>query len=67
VTIYGCVGGVPSYLELLEPRDSLETNLRRLLDSSLIMDDAAALLRDQLDEPRNYVAVVSAIAAPRSF
>ena len=63
VTIYGCVGGVPSYLELLEPRFNLETNLRRLLDSSLIMDDAAALLRDQLDEPRNYVAVVSAIAA----
>lgn len=63
VTIYGCVGGVPSYLELLEPRFSLETNLRRLLDSSLIMDDAAALLRDQLDEPRNYVAIVSAIAA----
>ncbi len=63
VTIYGCVGGVPSYLELLEPRYSLETNLRRLLDSSLIMDDAAALLRDQLDEPRNYVAIVSAIAA----
>ena len=63
VTIYGCVGGVPSYLELLEPRYSLETNLRRLLDSSLIMDDAAALLRDQLDEPRNYVAIVGAIAA----
>lgn len=63
VTIYGCVGGVPSYLELLEPRHSLETNLRRLLDSSLILDDAAALLRDQLDEPRNYVAIVGAIAA----
>ncbi|MCC7362089.1 MAG: ATP-binding protein [Anaerolineales bacterium] len=63
VTIYGCVGGVPSYLELLEPRHNLETNLRRLLDSSLILDDAAALLRDQLDEPRNYVAIVSAIAA----
>ena len=27
------------------------------------MDDAAALLRDQLGEPRNYVAIVESIAA----
>jgi AAA+ ATPase superfamily predicted ATPase len=29
----------------------------------MILDDAGALLRDQLSEPRNYVAIVEAIAA----
>lgn len=61
--IYACVGGVPQYLELLDPKNSAETNMRSLLSSSMIMDDAAALLRDQLGEPRNYVAIVEAIAA----
>jgi len=62
-TIYACVGGVPQYLELLDPKRSLEANLQRLLTSSMIRDDAGALLRDQLGEPRNYVAIVHSIAA----
>ena len=63
VTIYACVGGVPQYLELLDAGQPAETNIRRLLSSSMMLDDAGALLRDQLDEPRNYAAVVEAIAA----
>ena len=61
--IYACVGGVPQYLELLNPRRSADWNIRQLLSSSLIIDDAGALLRDQLGEPRNYAAVIEAIAA----
>ncbi|OGO42380.1 MAG: hypothetical protein A2Z04_08745 [Chloroflexi bacterium RBG_16_57_9] len=63
VTVYGCLGGVPQYLELLDPERTANENLRRLLSSSMILDDAGALLRDQLNEPRNYVAIVEAIAA----
>ena len=61
--IYACLGGIPQYLELLDPKRGAEANIRDLLSSSMIIDDAGALLRDQLGEPRNYVAVVEAIAA----
>ncbi len=61
--IYACVGGVPQYLELLDPDRSADENIQLLISSSLIIDDAGALLRDQLGEPRNYVAIVEAIAA----
>jgi uncharacterized protein len=61
--IYACIGGVPQYLELCDPDRSVDYNLQRLLSNAMIIDDAGALLRDQLSEPRNYVAIVSAIAA----
>ncbi len=61
--IYACVGGVPQYLELLDPARSADVNIRQLLTSNMIIDDAGALLRDQLGEPRNYVAIVESIAA----
>lgn len=63
VTIYGLLGGVPQYFELFNPGLPLEENLEELLTSSMILDDAGALLRDQLSEPRNYVAIIEAIAA----
>ncbi len=61
--VYACVGGVPQYLELLDPSRTADVNIRQLLSSNMMMDDAGALLRDQLGEPRNYIAVVEAIAA----
>jgi AAA+ ATPase superfamily predicted ATPase len=57
------VGGVPQYFELFDSGMSAEDNLRGLLSSSMILDDAGTLLRDQLSEPRNYVGIVEAIAA----
>jgi len=62
-SIYACVGGVPQYLELIEPNLSVDENIQGLLSSPMIMDDAGALLRDQLGEPRNYAAIVEAIAS----
>jgi hypothetical protein len=62
-TVYACVGGVPQYLELFDPGRPVEWNIQQLLSDTLILDDAGALLRDQLGEPRNYVAVVEAIAS----
>ena len=63
ITIYGCVGGIPLYLEGLEPAASLDENLSLLLTRNVMLDDAGSLLRDQLSEPRNYVAIVESIAA----
>jgi AAA+ ATPase superfamily predicted ATPase len=63
VNVYACLGGVPQYLELLDAHLPLEANLQSLLSSNLIVEDAGALLRDQLSDPRNYVAIVQAIAA----
>lgn len=61
--IYACVGGVPQYLELCDGSRSVDDNLQGLLSNAMIIDDAGALLRDQLGEPRNYVAIVSSIAS----
>lgn len=61
--IYGCIGGIPLYLEELDQAASLDDNLRLLLSRNVMLDDAGALLRDQLSEPRNYVAITESIAA----
>jgi AAA+ ATPase superfamily predicted ATPase len=63
VTLYACLGGVPHYLRLCDAHLTAEENLERLLASSLILDDAGTLLRDQLSEPRNYVAIIENIVA----
>ncbi len=63
VTIYGCIGGVPLYMELLDPLLAFDDNMARLLGANVILDDAGALLRDQLAEPRNYTAIVESIAS----
>lgn len=63
VTAYACVGGIPQYLELFDPDRPVLESLDNLLSSRMIMDDAGALLRDQLSEPRNYASIVAAIAA----
>ena len=63
VSLYACVGGVPQYLELLDPGRPVEDNIKSLLASRLVIDDAGALLRDQLSEPKEYVSLVEAISA----
>jgi uncharacterized protein len=63
IIIHGCVGGIPLYLEGLEPDAPLEENLRLLLTRNIMLDDAGALLRDQLSDPRNYAGLVENIAA----
>lgn len=62
LTLYSCVGGVPLYLDLLDPAASLDAHLDAIVSSDIMLDDAGALLRDQLSEPRNYVAIVESIA-----
>lgn len=63
LTYYGMLDGIPSYLELLDDGAPLEQNIRQLLESHLIVEDAQKLLRDQFTEIVNYFSVVRAIAA----
>ncbi len=63
LTYYGMLDGIPAYLELLEDGAPIEQNIRALLESHLIVEDAQKLLRDQFTEVVNYFAVVRAIAA----
>jgi AAA+ ATPase superfamily predicted ATPase len=63
LTYYGMLDGIPAYLELLEDGAPLEQNIRTLLSSHLIVEDAQKLLRDQFTEVVNYFSVVRAIAA----
>ena len=63
VEIHACLGGVPAYLELVDTSLTWRENLPKLLTSKLIINDAGALLRDQLSDPGQYMAVVDAVAS----
>jgi AAA+ ATPase superfamily predicted ATPase len=61
VSAYAILGGVPAYLERLDPQRSLSDNLRQVILSPGGKPDF--LLYDELREPRNYRAVIQAIGA----
>ncbi len=65
VAIYATVGGIPAYLEWLDPQLSFSDNLRDvLLDSgSLFIAEPEFLLYDEVREPRNYLAILKAIGS----
>jgi hypothetical protein len=62
---YAVYGGTPAYLQTIRPDNSLETNI---LDGILergapLYDEVRFLLQQELREPRNYFAVLQAIAS----
>ena len=62
IEIYGMVGGTPAYLEKLSEAP-LEENLRKILTPGMYLyDEAINLLRQEVREPRTYLAILSAIA-----
>lgn len=63
VAIYATVGGIPAYLEWLDPTLSYSQNLQEvLLDTgSLFIAEPEFLLYDEVREPRNYLAILKAI------
>lgn len=64
VAVYTITGGVPAYIELFDDRHNILQNLQRIVTpANVMLSDAVFLLHEQLDEPRNYVAVLEAIAA----
>ncbi len=65
ITTYAIVGGIPSYLERWDDGQSVMRNIetRVLGPASLFQLDPPYLLSDELGQPRNYAAVLLAIAA----
>lgn len=64
VETYAAVGGMPAYLEQIEASRPLAANVidRILRPNRLLYDEPLFLLRTELREPRNYFAVLQAIA-----
>ena len=65
VAVYAVTGGIPGYLELFDDRLTILENLRQRIvtPANVMLTDAVFLLHEQLDEPRNYMAIIEAIAA----
>ena len=67
VKVYGILGGNPAYLLEFDERFSIEQNLMRYLRvDSILYQDALFILREELEDPRNYFAIIEAIAKGRN-
>ncbi|MHB1455535.1 MAG: ATP-binding protein [Armatimonadota bacterium] len=66
--IYGITGGVPLYIEKINPNETIEWNIKEnLLDeSSYLFEEPSNLLKQELREPRTYNAIITAIAGGAS-
>jgi AAA+ ATPase superfamily predicted ATPase len=62
---YAVFGGTPAYLQTIQPEQSLEANiLEGILErGSILYDEVRFILQQELREPRNYFAVLQAIAS----
>jgi len=65
---YAVFGGTPAYLQALSGHDQLETIIaqRLLTRGTFLYDEARFLLQQELREPRNYFAILEAIASGRT-
>ncbi len=64
VAVYAITGGIPAYLELFDDSQTIIENLSDhfITPTNVMLNDAVFLLREQLDEPRNYMALLEAVA-----
>jgi len=64
VQVYGCLGGVPAYLQKFNPENSFWENVQQkiLTKGEFLYEEAEFLLREELREPRNYAIILKAIA-----
>ena len=67
VALYAVLGGIPAYLERFDPKRSLSHNIKNhlLTPVNLLQEEPRLLLQEQLSEPRNYMAILEAIAHGR--
>lgn len=65
IALYGIVGGVPAYLEWLDPDLNLVENLKQvILDSgSMFLSEPTFLLYEEVREPQSYLALLKALGA----
>jgi AAA+ ATPase superfamily predicted ATPase len=68
VRAYAVYGGTPAYLRTIRPDYSLEQNILEgiLTRGSFLYDEVRFLLQQELREPRNYFAILQAIADGRT-
>lgn len=63
VAAYAIVGGIPAYLNWLDPDLSLVENIRQVIlaEGGMFLAEPPFLLYDEVREPRAYLAVLKAI------
>lgn len=63
VAAYAMVGGIPAYLEWLDPKQNLTQNMREVMLSpgSMFVAEPTFLLYDEVREPNIYLAIIKAI------
>jgi hypothetical protein len=63
VEVYAILGGMPGYLRQFDPDRSLEDNVRAqiLTPGAFLFREVDFLLREELREPRTYLAILRAI------
>jgi AAA+ ATPase superfamily predicted ATPase len=68
VEAYAVLGGIPAYLSQFDGQEPLLANIeRRILNpASYLYQEPLFLLREELQEPRNYFAILQAIARGRT-
>ena len=68
LALYSMVGGIPLYLQQLDPSKSMEENVAAaFLDaSSILYDEPANLLKQEVSKAATYNAVISAVAGGSS-
>lgn len=64
VALYAIAGGVPAYLEWLDPDLSLVDNIREVIlaPGAMFMAEPQMLLYDELRDPETYLCILRAIA-----
>ncbi|MCE7989763.1 MAG: ATP-binding protein [Caldilinea sp. CFX5] len=65
VAAYAIVGGIPAYLEWLNPKQTLVQNILEVLLSpgSMFIAEPQFLLYDEVREPQSYLAILKALGA----
>jgi len=63
VAVYAVVGGVPAYLNWLDPSLSLTENIHQVIlaEGGMFLAEPTFLLYDEVREPRSYLAALKAI------
>lgn len=67
IAVYSILGSVPLYLAGFSDRDDIHSNIRRLMmePGSFLYEEGHRILLEDLREPRNYIGILSAVAAGR--
>lgn len=64
IAVYAIAGGVPAYIERFDDHLNLISNLKTHIITPLnaMLNDGVFLLREQVEQPRTYIAILTAIA-----